>query len=356
MKILRYVIRPPLQCVVSAAGGLFRTPERGWGGDRPNVTESETMSLVGLFAKRIAVGLFSAWAVLTTVFAAMSVTDDWVAEGIEGQLRWRRASEEEMEQILSNYMAERGYDRPLYEQYLDWMWSMLTLDWRESFVTGEPVTTTIADGVVRTGMYVLPALVLGVLIGTLVGLYAAVRPESRLSNLGRGTAYLLFALPSFWLGGLCVSLVSGGVIDRPDLLFDHGLPILLTTMTLLGGYVSYSRAHALEYTTAEFVTLIRAKGASPLLVTRHVVRNAAIPLFSMLFTEVLALLVLAVFVIEVLFGIEGFGLLFFQGVTQRDLPVVLGGTMVVIVLGVVGSIVQDLSYSALDPRVDTGRR
>ena len=170
------------------------------------------------------------------------------------------------------------------------------------------------------------------------------------------SGYLLFALPSFWLGGIFVSFVEGGVIDRPDLLFDHLLPILFTTMTLLGGYVSYSRAHAMEYTSAQFVSLVKAKGAKPLLVVRHIVRNAAIPLFSMLFVEVLALLVLAVFVIEMLFGIDGFGLLFFVALTERDLPVVLGGTMVIIILGVVGNIIQDLLYSYLDPRVDIGSR
>ncbi len=314
------------------------------------------MSLLGLFAKRIAVGLLSAWAVLTTMFLAMSATDDWIETGIEGQLRWMQASDEEIEQTINAYLADRGYDRPIYEQYLDWMGNMVMLDWGDSWATGESVTSAVSDGVVRTGMYVLPSVVLAIIIGTLIGLYAATRPESRLANLGRGSAYLFFAVPSFWLGGLCVSLVVGGVIDRPDLWFDHLLPILFTTMTLVGGYVSYSRAHALEYTSTDFVSLVRAKGASPLRVTRHIVRNAAIPLFSMLFVEVLALLVLAVFVIEMLFGIDGFGLLFFNGVTERDLPVVLGGSMVVIVLGVVGNIIQDLTYSYLDPRVDTGSR
>ena len=314
------------------------------------------MSVLALFARRVALGLCSAWAVLTIVFAALTVTDDWAARSVEGPLRFQGASEEEIERALAAYMADRGYDRPVYEQYADWMGNMLTLQWGESLVTGDPVMAMVVDGVVRSSMYVFPALILGVGIGMLVGLSAAVAPRSRLANLGRGTAYLLFALPSFWLGGLCVALVEGEVISRPDLLFDHGLPILFITMTLLGGYVSYSRAHALEYTSSDFVSLVRAKGASPLLVTRHIVRNAAIPLFSMLFTEVLALLVLAVFVVEMLFGIEGFGLLFFEGVVHRDLPVVLGGTIVVIFLGVVGNIVQDLSYTYLDPRVDTGRR
>ena len=85
-------------------------------------------------------------------------------------------------------------------------------------------------------------------------------------------------------------------------------------------------------------------------------RNAAIPVFSMLFTEALGLLVLLVFVIEVPFGIEGFGLMLFDAVEARDLPVLLGGTIVTIGVGVVGNIVQDVSYTVLDPRVDTGSR
>ena len=76
----------------------------------------------------------------------------------------------------------------------------------------------------------------------------------------------------------------------------------------------------------------------------------------MLFTEVLTLLVLAVFVIEALFGIEGLGLVLVRAIETRDLPVLLGGTVVIIGIGVVGSVVQDLSYRALDPRVDTGAR
>ena len=116
------------------------------------------------------------------------------------------------------------------------------------------------------------------------------------------------------------------------------------------------RGHALEYTSTEFVKLVRGNGASDRRVAVHVLRNAAIPVFSMLFTEALGLLVLSVFVIEVLFGIDGFGLLLFRAVEDRDLPVLLGGTVVTIGVGVLGNIVQDVSYSVLDPRVDTGSR
>lgn len=314
------------------------------------------MSVLRVFVQRIALGIVAAWAVLTAVFAGFTLTDDWVQQGLEGQLRFVGITGEELETRLDAYLADRGLDRPIWEQYADWMGNMVTFDWGESFVTGEPVVGLVAESVLRTGMYVAPSIVLGLAIGAFVGLYVALNPDSRLGNLGRGTTYLLFALPSFWVGGMFVSLLEGDVISRSPLLYDHLLPIGLTTAAVLGGYVSYSRAYGIDHASSEFVTLVKAKGAGPLLVGKHVVRNAAVPLFSMLFTEALALLVLAVFVIEVLFAIDGFGLLFLEAITNRDLPVLLGSTVVIIGFGVVGNIVQDLSYSYLDPRVDAGER
>ena len=314
------------------------------------------MRFLRTVAWQLALGFLAAWAVLTAVFAFFTFTRDWVMERQEGFLRWGGADEEEIQRAQEEYLASHGLDRPYWEQYVDWMGSMLTLEWGASLRTGEAVFPLVMDATARTAMYVLPAIVLGLLVGVLVGLYAAMYPDSRLANAGLGTGYLLFALPNFWLGGILLSYTEGEVIAYSPLLFEHALPILLTATTLLGGYVSYSRAHAAEYVSADFVTLVKAKGAGPLRTASHVVRNAAIPLFSMLFTEALALLLLAVFVIEFLFGIDGLGMVLFVAIQERDLPVLLGGMMVVIGVGVLGNIVQDLSYGMLDPRVDTGTR
>lgn len=321
------------------------------------------MKVLRTIAQRLALGLATAWAVLTIVFLAFTVTKDWVANRIAGQIIWamtgpdaedREVIEEEVERALAEYAASRGLDRPLHEQYLDWMGNMVRFQWGESFRTGEPVVPLVTDAVTRTAMYALPAIVLAVAIGLLIGLYAAMNPSSPLADTGRVGSYVLFALPSFWLGGLLISWGHDG--PRDSLLFEHVFPIALVTMTLLGGYVSFSRANALEYTSAEFVTLARAKGAGPLGVAQHVVRNAAIPLFSMLFTEALGLLVLSIFVIEVVFGIDGFGLMFFFAMEGRDIPVLLGATMVIVFVGILANVVQDLSYQYLDPRIEaTGR-
>ncbi|ELZ13813.1 ABC transporter permease [Halovivax asiaticus JCM 14624] len=313
------------------------------------------MSLGRLFAKRIALGFVAAWTVLTIVFAAFNLSEDWVLAGIEGQMRWGGASEAEVEARTREYMASRGLDEPLLERYVDWMGRMLTFDWGQSITSGEPVIGLVREGLVRTAAYVVPGITLAIVLGIGFGLYAALRPESRLAGLGIGTAYLAFAVPNFWVGGMLYSL-DGTAFDAPPVLFDSILPIVLTATTLLGGYVSYARAHSREYASTQFVKLVKTKGAGPITVARHIVRNAAIPFVSMVFVEALALLVLSVFVIETLFGIDGFGMQLFTAIETRDLPIVLGSTLAIVAVGITGNILQDIAYTALDPRVDTGAR
>lgn len=314
------------------------------------------MNLLRILARRLALGFVAAWTVLTSVFVLFTATDDWLLQGQVGIARWGGASDREVAAIRDQYLTSRGLDRPLLQQYLDWMGGMLTLDWGQSFSSGEAVFPLVMGAAARTAKYVVPALLVGIVIGVLIGLYAALRPDSRLAGASLGSAYLLFALPNFWVGALLLSLAYGGVVGYSALVFEHLLPIALVVTTLLGGYASYARAYSFEQVSADFVTLVTAKGAGRRRVATHVLRNAAIPVFSMLFTEALGLLVLSVFVVETLFGIDGFGLLLFDAVRTRDLPVLLGGTVVIIGVGVVGNVVQDVSYGLLDPRVDTGRR
>lgn len=324
------------------------------------------MKALRIIASRIAFGLLTAWAVVTTVFLLFSVTDDWAENAMRGQLAAEEHNpfdldpprEDVMEHVdegLEEFVAARGLDAPLHERYIQFLGDKLMLDWGESWATGEAVGPLVADAALRTAMYVLPAILLAIVVGMAIGLYVAINPTSRLANLSRITAYALFALPSFWIGGMLVGATQAGHIPRDPLVFDHLLPIVLVATTMIGGYLSYARAHALEHTSAEFIKLVKAKGASPIRITRHVVRNAAIPLFSMLFTEVLGLLVMSIFVIEVLFGIDGMGLLLLDGVDARDVPLLLGAMFVIIAVGVVGNIIQDISYHYLDPRVgDSG--
>lgn len=313
-----------------------------------------TLTLIGQVLRRIALGLAAAWAVLTVVFLLFTVTHDWVLGARIGGLVWGGADEETVEAAREAYLAERGLDRPLWVQYLDWLGNMAMMDWGESFATGDAVFPVVMEATRRTLMYVVPAFALAVGAGLAIGLWAALRPNGRLAQSSRGTAYLLFALPNFWIGGIFVSYVIHREIAPNPVFIEHVLPVLLLTTSLLGGYVSFSRAYALEHASSDFVKLLRATGSSRLRVARRILHNASIPVVSLVFAEAFALLVLAIFVIEMIFGIEGFGLVFWQALDNRDLPVILGSSMVIIGFGVIGNVIQDLSYGYLDPQVESG--
>lgn len=324
-----------------------------------------TVTLHRQVARRIALGFATAYVVLSVVFLLLTQTRDTYLGGLLGTAMLGAAGEgadaDEMatrrQEIHAEYLAERNLDGGFLESYANWMLDMFTLRWGRSTETGDVVTTLVLESVLRTAAYVLPAMAIAVVTGLALGVYAAMRRGSRGEEAGRAVTYVLFGLPNFWIGAVILLLLGiplyggdGSVVS------EHLLPVALLSTTLLAGQVSYARSESLEYVSADFVKLVRAKGGSDRLVARHVLRNAAIPMFSLFFTEMLAVLVISVFVIEYLFGIAGFGTVLYDAVVTRDFPVVLGSTLVVIAIGVLGNVVQDVGYGVLDPRVDTGTR
>lgn len=325
-----------------------------------------SVSLLRLVAQRIALGVIAAWAVLSGVFFLIVGTANWHLQALLALQGMGRTDPEEIREIRTEYLSARGLDRPVHEQYIDWMSSMFTLQWGESFETGEAVFPMVMSAVARTAMYVVPALAVALALGLVVGLYAAMSERSAGDGSSRGLTYLLFGLPNFWVGAMVLSLMAVGTrfsqqstAIRPSQLpfvYEYLLPILLVATTLLAAIVSYARSYSLQYVSADLTKLVRAKGGGRLTVARHVLRNAAIPLVSLAFVETMALIALSMFVIEALFTIDGLGLVFYNAVWTSDLPVLMGVTLVIAAVGVVGNIVQDLAYTALDPRVDTGSR
>jgi len=325
------------------------------------------VSLLRLLLQRIALGLFAAWSVLTIVFVAFTATDDWYLATILAQAGREGMGPEQLERVRDGYLTERGLDGSLPEQYLSWLSNMATLQWGESFETGEAVLPMVLRATLSTASYVVPALVLSVALALALGVFAAMNAGSWREQGVRSIIYLGLGLPNFWIGAL-VLLVSGTVaftfdwresfipaVEMP-FFYETVVPTLLVTTTLVAAITSYTRSYASGYLSTDVTKLVRAKGGGRLAVARHAVRNAAIPLVSLVFTETLALLALSVFVVEALFAIDGLGLLFYNAIWTRDLPVLLGGTLVVIAVGVLGNVTQDVTYSALDPRVDTGSR
>ncbi len=234
-----------------------------------------------------------------------------------------------------------------------WLVDVTTLDWGTS--GGTPVTSLVADALPRTLAYVVPGMAVAGGVSVAAGLYVAFNPRGVVDRVVSGSAYVAYGVPTFFVGALLVLAFTA--TDAFNREYTSGpiqqvvWPAVVLAASLVAGQLRHVRAQSREYLDTERVKLVRAKGAGRRALVRHVLRNAALPLVSLFFVDLLALVVLEVYVLESVFAIEGIGYLSFSAARNQDLPLVLGTTMVFVFAGVAGSLCQDLAYEALDPRV-----
>lgn len=323
------------------------------------------MSRLRWFGRRLLVAVLLAYVIMTAVFGFVALTKDPTVTMVERAAVGAGLSSEEVEAILEEYRASRNLDDPLGERYVNWLVGVSTLDWGRSFSTGQPVTAMVGRGLLFTAAYLVPALLVAVFGGIALGLYSATHEESPLADLSMGLSYVGFGIPNFllawlllWLAGVELQLFVRGIGD-PTLgsfrsMGNLGLAAIVAGSSILAGQIRYARAESLEYLGTESVKLLRAKGAGPWTVTRHILRNGAGPIVSTTFTELVDVMLLGIIVIELIFGIPGIGNLIYQGVMGRDLPLLIGAAMVLAFVTIGGTLFQDVLHASLDPRVSHG--
>lgn len=327
------------------------------------------MNLRWYVLRRVAWTVFAAYLLLTGAFLMFAYTPDpnealvrfGAGVGAENPV-------EAQEEAIAAYREARNRDVPVLERYRDWMVGYATFDWGHSYSRGEPVADLIADRLPVTLAYLVPAVVLATLAGVVLGLVAAFDRHGVVDVSVTSLSYLGLGLPAFFLGELLIAVALRqfgwygvmwdtryGLWTRQNLT-SLALPGLVVAANLLAVQVRYARAEALEYLPADFVRRLRAGGASTLDVARHVLRNAALPLVSLVFTEMLAVLFVSIFVLEVVFDVPGVGALAYSAIQQRDTGVVLATTLIPAFVGLFGNLIQDVAYTVLDPRVDYDER
>jgi peptide/nickel transport system permease protein len=264
-----------------------------------------------------------------------------------------------------------GLDQPLAEQYANWLARFTRGDWGTSIATGRRVSAMIAEAWPATVRLVGLSLLLSYVVGIAVGAIQAGsggRVDTSLSVI----TVTLFALPGYWLGLMLVMLFTYWARALPafgaagfDADFLTGwsrmadrlrhLALPLTTLTLIGvgGVARYVRGAMLDVRGAPHVAVARAKGLSAAEVNlRHVLRNALIPVVTLLGLSLPALFSGAVF-IESIFAWPGVGRIMVEAVGARDYPVIMAATAVSAVLVVAGNLVAELLTAWVDPRVRT---
>jgi peptide/nickel transport system permease protein len=264
-----------------------------------------------------------------------------------------------------------GLDQPLPRQYATWLGRFSRGDWGTSIATGRPVGSMISDAWPPTVRLVGLSLLLSYVLGILVGAIQAAR-GGRLDTILSVITVTLFAMPGYWLGLMLVMVFTYWARALPafgaagfDADFLTGwsrvsdrlrhLALPLTTLTLIGvgGIARYVRGAMLDVRDAPHVAIARAKGLSPARVAaRHVLRNALIPVVTLLGLSLPALFSGAVF-IEAIFAWPGVGRIMVEAVGARDYPVIMAATAVSATLVVIGNVVAEGLAAWVDPRVRT---
>ena len=258
-----------------------------------------------------------------------------------------------------------GLDQPLHVQYTKWVKGMVTADWGRSYRDGRTVGEVIADRIPATLVLMLSAFVVAIVLGLATGIVSAVRQYSVFDHAMTLGAMVALSIPTFWLGLMGIYVFAEllrvlppgniGTIGAPFSLADRlrhlALPAATLGLVMVATWSRYTRASMLEVIGEDYIRTARAKGvAGPVVILKHALKNALLPLVTLAGLQ-LPLIFSGALVTETVFTWPGMGRLFVDSIGYRDYPVLMGLLILTSVLVVVGNLVTDLLYAAIDPRI-----
>ena len=265
--------------------------------------------------------------------------------------------------------ASYGLDQPFFVQLTRYLGHVLVGDLGVSFRSHAPVTDEILARVAATLLLVGSSLLLSVGLGTWLGTMIARRPGSWLDTVVSVASISLFSVPVFWLGLMLILLVAvraqllpssgmstiGGPREGLPMVFDLLLHLVLPTLTLscvwIGQYVRLARTSVAEVLGESYITTVRAIGFPERRVLLHyALRNALLPVVTV-FGLQLGLVLTGAVLTETVFSWPGLGRMIYEAIMARDTPIIMGAFVAMSLTVAIASLVTDLAYAALDPRV-----
>ncbi|MBK1657721.1 ABC transporter permease [Paracraurococcus ruber] len=270
-------------------------------------------------------------------------------------------------EVRQNLRASLGLDDPIYLRYFAWLGSMLQGDWGYSFISRIPVDDLILQRLPTTVAVIGASQVLALCIALPVGVMAATRPYSLFDQVANTLAFVGFSLPTFFTGLLLILLFSihldwlpfvySTKIDATGLawwwaqLKQSIMPIAVLGLFQGAAWTRFVRSAVLDVVRLDHVTTARAKGLPESRVTlRHVVRNAMIPVVTLVALQMPAVFGGAI-VTEQIFRVPGIGSLLITSILSNDTPVIMAVTFVFAALVIFFNLVADILYGWLDPRI-----
>lgn len=313
-------------------------------------------------ARRLLQALFVVFAMTMIVFVAVSVIGNPIDVLVAPD-----ADQAERARVVAAF----GLDRPLWEQYFNFLTGIAQGNFGRSFVFGEPALNVILQRMPATLELALSAIFLAIVIGIPLGLYAGLKPHSVLARILMAGSILGFSLPTFWVGLLLIMvfsvqfgwLPSGGrgatvevlgiqwsffTVDGLQHLILPALNLALFKISLIMRLV---RAGVRETIHQEYIKFARAKGLSERrIISVHVLKNIMIPVVTVIGLEFASVIAFSV-VTESIFAWPGMGKLIIDSINLLDRPMIVAYLMIIVLLFVAINLIVDILYTVLDPRV-----
>lgn len=259
--------------------------------------------------------------------------------------------------------AKYGLDQPIPVQYVKWVGQIVQGDLGSSLRNNEPIAKTLLIRFPLTMELALLSVLISAIVAIPLGVLAAVRRNSLLDFVARVLAMIGLSVPSFWLAAMLLLVTSVVFRWQPDLrlvplwedpltnLSQLVMPTIALSLALMAIVMRMTRSAMLEVLRQDYVQTARAKGLPPrVIMVRHALKNAFIPVLTVLGIQLGALLGGTV-VIEVIFGLPGLGRLLLDSITARDYPVIQGTVLFIAVVFVLVNLLVDVLYAYVDPRI-----
>ena len=270
-------------------------------------------------------------------------------------------------EVAAGLRAKFGLDDPIALRYLHWLMAMLHGDWGFSFVSRMDVDTLIWQRLPTTLLVIGSSQILALLIALPVGVFSATRPYSIFDQIANTLAFIGFSLPTFFTGILFILVFSITLhwlpfVFRADLAAtgwrwyweefrQAAMPVAVLGLFQGASWTRYVRAAVLDVIRLDYVTTARAKGiAERAVITKHVVRNALIPVVTLVALQMPTVFSGAI-ITEQIFRVPGIGSLLISSILANDTPVIMAVTFVFACLVILFNLLADILYGWLDPRI-----
>jgi peptide/nickel transport system permease protein len=262
------------------------------------------------------------------------------------------------------FMVQNGYNRPIIFQYADYIRNLVHGSLGYSYRYGESVGTLLKSAIPNSLLLVGLSYIVALIVAVPLGLLQATYRNSRLDGAVTGLVLIGYSMPVFWLGILLVLAFSAGLhllppegpqggtisaaLQQPSAMV---LPVATLSIVTIALFSRYIRSAGIESLVQDYIRTARSVGASQRRILRvHVLRNSMLPVITLLGLSLPVTLSGAV-ITESVFNYPGMGLLFWNGATTHDYPVMMGCVLVVGIATVIGSLLADLLYAVVDPRI-----